>query len=697
MLLETEARSVTSSGVMQVARATIKATPKVFNFFADMTYSNKPVAICRELVANAVDAHTAAGTPDVPVEVWLANELDPVFRVRDHGIGMSHEFMMTRFMAYTDGSTKDGSNLMIGGFGIGSKSPFAYVDQYTIRSAHDGVVSVYSVFKDEEGIPSIGLLAQGETTEANGVEVSFPVERDDFATFEAAAFESLRYFTPLPVIHNAVAGAFNPPEYQSQGSGWGMRDKAGPLNIIMGGVCYPVKTSNLPYELRYDNRLSPLLEYGLDLTLPVGSCGVALSREALSYDEKTGNAIQQALEDLIDEIVASFSTMFDNYQNWWDARKALSREVGDGYRYSGRAKLLTDNAFYRGQPLTVDFTPAGGSYAASWTILDRERLSKRQKKGYALKAGTVKWEYHGLKITPGRTEVLIIDDLEVSPKSKTIARIKNYVEEDCDRDHEIVVIRPTDHTNIQPLLDALGNPPSSAYVLTSSLDVPVVERVSRKMGARPRVRLFTHGGYNLGTGYRETTRVNPNVYDNYAREIPYADQPETGILVTLTNFEVPAEFFQKMAAGLIDYDELHFANVSDAAKLKGWQNFDNVFADRLKEALGEYPELPASLALRNNTELKRVFSFIRSYRNLLELTPRQQKLPFGKIVALYDRYIAPVTNEQIKLTPYVTAVLPARIDPAALNLAFAQKQWKADRLVDLIKSSTDIALFLENM
>src|SRR3546814_6939713 len=84
---------------------------------------------------------------------------------------MSHEFMMTSFMAYTDGSTKDQSNDQIGGWGIGSKSPFSYTDQFVLVSVHDGVRSVYSVFKDEDSIPAIALLSQAERSEEHTSEL----------------------------------------------------------------------------------------------------------------------------------------------------------------------------------------------------------------------------------------------------------------------------------------------------------------------------------------------------------------------------------------------------------------------------------------------------------------------------------------------------------------------------------------------
>src|SRR3990167_18415 len=118
MLLVSENRDVTTSAVLQTARATVTASPKIFNFFSDLTYANKPKAICREYVASGVDSHSVAGKPEVPVEVWLPSIYNPPFRVRDRGIGMPHSFVMNEYMAYGDGSTKNDSNNQIGGFGV---------------------------------------------------------------------------------------------------------------------------------------------------------------------------------------------------------------------------------------------------------------------------------------------------------------------------------------------------------------------------------------------------------------------------------------------------------------------------------------------------------------------------------------------------------------------------------------------------
>src|SRR5690349_5517289 len=133
MRLEAVNRKVEQSALMEVAQAQVKASRKIFDMFADQVYANKPVAIMRETVANGIDSHTAAGIPHRPVEVTLPTELDPMCVIKDFGIGMPHSFVMNEFMQYTNGSTKDSSDDQIGGFGIGSKAPLSYVDQFTLR------------------------------------------------------------------------------------------------------------------------------------------------------------------------------------------------------------------------------------------------------------------------------------------------------------------------------------------------------------------------------------------------------------------------------------------------------------------------------------------------------------------------------------------------------------------------------------
>jgi hypothetical protein len=662
MRLDTLHREVSSSGVMQVARATIKATPKIFDMFANDTYANKPLAILRELVANGVDAHVAAGRRDTPVEVVLPTPLDPTCRVRDFGTGMSHDFVMGPFMAYTNGSTKDKNDDAIGGFGIGSKSPFSYVDQYNLRVVHDGILSVYTMFKDADGIPAIGLQGQTTTTEPNGVEISFPVEEADMDTFRQAAQDALQYFRPLPVTLN---GTITPPQYLYQRNDWAMRDKAGPLGVIMGGVRYPVTTSSLDYSLRTDERLKPLLEYGLDLFVPIGTCGVAMSREQLSYVPKTSAGIRAALDGAIDDVVARFSTFFDSQPSEWDAMASLFNETGaDTYGRSSRAALLLNNAVYKGKKLETSFRVDDAPVSA-WLIEPRQ---SRRGRG----AMPSKPDWRGIAdmygITPGRIETLIIDDLPRTPKSKTAAKLREYLE-DAPQAKSTLIVRGQDEKQVERILKLLRNP--SNYVLTSSLPEPAVAPKAAK-AARPRVRMFTFNGSHDKFTRTRINNLRPAMGKADAvKEVPYADQPASGIVVGMNMFDLPAGFHDKMDTGLVRFDELHFVNETDLPKVKDfYRNFNDVFAERLKARVAALPNLKHQLALYNDpliTTWGKQMQQLRPHLVKAKLTQAAKERPFMRLFELWNAYVRPMTDDERKLAPFVTPIMPNGIDTKLLD------------------------------
>lgn len=699
MKLERADRAISSSGVMETAKATIKATPKIFNFFADQTYANKPRAIARELVANGIDSHTAAGCPDRPVEVTLPTDLDPVFKVRDFGTGMTHEFMMTRFMAYTDGSTKDQSNDQIGGFGIGSKSPFAYTDQYTLRVVCEGVLSVYTMFKDEEGLPSIGLMGQTTTDEHNGVEVSFPVEADDHAKFHEAAQEALQFFQPLPIVIN---GTLTPPPYNYVGKGWMLRPTAGDLNVIMGGVRYPVATNSLDYKLRYDDKLGALLSYGLDLILPIGACGIALSREALSYDGTTSDNIRKGLEAVIDDVVKTFANMFDNQPTMWQAMVALHKETNGATNSSGRAKLLAANAYWRGAKIEANMNVQQRvGIATAWMI---EKASYRKTT-----IGSAKWEDMALLhfIHPGHVGVVIVDDLPVSGKSKQIMKIKEYVEENVDRNkHQALVLRVAgpDHTDpaaIASMIQKLGGP---EYVLTSSMPEPAKASTTTASGrvvyVRPRIRMFQTNGRNDNYGNRVTnlTPGHAKTYTGAVKEIAYADQPTSGIMVAMNNFDMPGDVRGMVDSGLLTWSELFFVNQADVSKVKAhFTDYKEVFEKRKVEALAKHPELAARAAVAQDGTIGQFSEEVRLLAK--DLSPAQQARPFGRICAAYAKYLAPYDDAQRALAKLIVPKMPAKLNPEALLAAFKKEQPEAKILLDnlQLKEQTHRALILKNL
>lgn len=703
MLLQSEAREVTRSGVMETAKATIKTSAKVFNFFADQTYANKPKAICRELVANAWDSHMMAGKGKIPVEVWLPNLVDPVFKVRDHGLGMSHEFMMTNFMQYADGSTKDQSNVAIGGFGIGSKSPFAYVDQYTMRVVFDGLLSLYSVFKDEDGIPSIALLQQKSTDEENGVEVSFPVEPADFNVFQQAAFEALKYFDPLPTMYGAGQKKFEAVDYAAKGKTWGMRKTSGPLQVIMGGVMYPVDPTALSYKFN-DVTAKRMLTYGLDIRVDIGTCSIALSREALSYDDVTVAGLTKACLAVVDEVAASFATMFDQYDTLWDARQALSEEVHPTQRHghyggqSVRGGFLAENAKWKGKPLQIqfDFMVPGGF--SSWEV---DPKTYRRSGANVPNPRWEEYEQYALKTNPGAYEHVIIDDLPRNNKSRAIAKIKEFIQDELTQDKKVWIIRPADES-LKPkiILDALGNP--SKYTLTSTLPEPTT--VANPKGVRPRIRMFTYTGYKGGRyNYGFGTM---GFYDNlmpgrYGKtgvaEVAYADQPTSGIIVALDKWAPGSDFYTKMLLEIVSWNELHFANKGDVAKLdpKAWIPFEKVFQKRLKSKIGAYKGLGAMLAVEKEMPERLVR---RLFCDPKWMAKPMTKGPLAELYQWYLDYVKPIKSDHRKYGPFVDIKLPDKVEPQKTWEAFEKKHPRAFRLLELMdhrfETDDDQAFFL---
>ena len=679
MRIDNTKREVEASARGEVSKATIKATPKLFDMFADQTYANKPVAIMRELVANGVDAHTAAGCPERPVEVTLPTELDPMCVIQDFGIGMAHDFVMGPFMAYTDGSTKDTSDDQIGGFGIGSKSPFAYVDQFTLRVVHEGTVSIYTMFKDEDGIPAISRQTSGETNEINGVAVSFPVEAKDVQTFRDAAQEALQYFDPMPKIIN---GEISAPKYSYKGTNWALRDKTSPLGVIMGGVRYPVSAESLEYEVRGDENISPLLSYGIDITLPIGSCGIAMSREQLSYTAKTNASIKAALEGILDDVVKTFATLFDSCKTEWEAMAMLDKEVGGTsyYQRTARQNLLSKNARYKGNPLQTGFRVADNDMPGCkvWRI-DPKHTSR------GLGCPNPRWA-DGLTdlydIKPAQTEVVIYDDMEVSPKNKNVSKIKHYVNEECERSQSIIVIRPPKSSvSVEKIRKILRGCPN--IVLTSSMDEPP-KAVRANGKTRPKVRMFTYNGHTP-TWQPRLTNLTPSHSKSGVKELAVADQPSKGTMVVMENFSIPHDLHDRISLGIFQWQDLVFVNSSDAAKIKDdFDNFEDIWDKHLQAELAKYPELAHRVAVSNASELNRWFQHwtqLRKHIAYSDLTAAQQARPFGRIAALYEEYVVPMTDKQRKLAPFIAAELPPRVDPDKLESRLKATQSKLQTLL----------------
>lgn len=279
---------------------TIKPNGKAFRTLIDGLYSNKIRAVQRELSSNARDAHIDAGTTHIPFEVSIPTSLDPTFRVRDYGTGLSHENMMRLYTTIFE-STKEDTNEQTGQLGLGSKSPFAYTDTFSVISYFNGERRVYIAFLETDGVPCITHVSTDLTTEQNGLEVSFPAKRDDLSEFaKEMQFVALGYPAGAIKVHGLNLKIGEP---RLQGDTWAMypADQIPATNgsrtnyVRMGTVVYPVEA-----------RLSDVDQFcwGAVVDIPIGTADVTASREALSMDNDTRATIREAFIVASTEITA---------------------------------------------------------------------------------------------------------------------------------------------------------------------------------------------------------------------------------------------------------------------------------------------------------------------------------------------------------------------------------------------------------
>lgn len=303
MQIESKTNIIETAGLGSTGGFSIKTTAAAFQLLSSGLYSNKIRAVVRELSSNAVDAHTMVQRKDRAIEVKLPNHLDSQFYVKDFGPGLSHENIMHMYTTYFD-SSKQASNDFIGGFGVGSKSPFAYTDAFTVESRYNGTRRLYTAFIGEENTPQIAEIGDFpmEPGEETGLTVAMPVKPSDFTSFEREAADLFKWFDVKPTLLGTSAKIETPKMTEvTPGISW-RASSAYRENIVvrMGQVVYSVdkfKESDAASEdvkraMRSLSRFHPLLD------VPIGSMSVAASREEVAYDKSTKEYLNKRLPEV---------------------------------------------------------------------------------------------------------------------------------------------------------------------------------------------------------------------------------------------------------------------------------------------------------------------------------------------------------------------------------------------------------------
>ena len=291
-------------------------------------YTNPELAVCRELVCNAIDAHKAVNSLK-KVEVTMPSVYNDFrFIVKDYGTGLSEEDVLNLYTTYGQ-STKQGSNDFIGGLGIGSKSPFALTEEFSVVSRYRGTATTYHCYK-QKGLPVCTKLSAVKTDEHDGMTITVPFNINSCSSFLARATHAFKAMSKelvevsydAPVLY--FEDLFKYADIQFKHKNLVVYKDKGystEFNIRMGQVMYKAPMSWVTGS-SYNYGPSVFLE------LPVGSVPIAASRESIEDCEASKEIVTKHLQDIFKDyaeqnIKDRYESEHLTYNTYFRVAKAL--------------------------------------------------------------------------------------------------------------------------------------------------------------------------------------------------------------------------------------------------------------------------------------------------------------------------------------------------------------------------------------
>ena len=282
--------------------------PEAQSFLMDMMsdglYSDKYGSIVRELASNCIDANTESGS-DEPIRIKLTKPSSFTAKgeisFQDAGIGISPERIEDIFTLYFASTKRDG-NEMIGGFGIGAKSPFAYTDVFRVETWVEGTHYMYLMEKRGEDRTCTLISEEPCDVADHGTIIRIPIKDTwDYEKFVNAVNEQTLLMRPIAVeLDGAEYEASEVYEFENFYVAFDRTGSAITGKVALGNVVYPFDADAF-FTYRGYNRpaIIPKLE--------IGSVMPTMSRESLQMNDEAKVVIQEKCN----QIVADLQVMAD--------------------------------------------------------------------------------------------------------------------------------------------------------------------------------------------------------------------------------------------------------------------------------------------------------------------------------------------------------------------------------------------------
>lgn len=318
--------NVETSGDLEEQFFSIEDQGMIFDILRNKMYSNPILAICREISCNARDAHREVGKPEVPIHIHLPTSLEPYYKIKDFGLGISPDRMSNIFIKYT-ASTKRNDDVQTGGFGLGAKTPFSYSDSFAITTNVNGRQYHYTCFIDPTKVGKLALNHEAPTKEPNGTEIQIPVLPKDFTEFRTWTEQACRHWEVKPIIKggtiewqkNQIIISGNKWEISNSGS-WNRSAK-----MVIDGIEYPLEIDVL--RKYADTKLIDASRGDFVLQFGVGELSLSANREQIYLDKKTQGLIRDRLKAIVDELKERVSEKIEAYPDLLQANVYYRKEL----------------------------------------------------------------------------------------------------------------------------------------------------------------------------------------------------------------------------------------------------------------------------------------------------------------------------------------------------------------------------------
>lgn len=345
----------------------ISNSAEFFNILSSTLYKDQILAVVREVLCNAWDAHIEAGCTDRPVQITLDSEK---LIVKDFGKGIHHDDMGLIYGTYGN-STKKNDGMQTGGFGLGCKAPFAYTDHFEVTSSHEGIKTIYNLSKSSAqvmGKPGIIPIASFPTEET-GLSVSITINSRDYQRFQQLV-KRIAFNGDMNIsLNGEVLGTLDFDT--SKGNYLILKNKEfldanTKIMIRYGNVIYPVdavtELSGLYDEIaKHLSVLGNTTYYSNGFIIvfqaPPHSISVTPSRESLSMQEHTINTLKKLFMGFLSTLRTEFPVLCSKYSKEI-VQKAVTEEK-------------IDELLKRSNSL-----PKNDSFVATDTIADLDAMAK---------------------------------------------------------------------------------------------------------------------------------------------------------------------------------------------------------------------------------------------------------------------------------------------------------------------------------